>query len=90
MYASVLENLKAYAKFVTPNNGLLQVQDTKLTRFGCGDGGCGDRRHGPLHALQDFLAIDSHHEQFKVDRSLEYFGYTQHAQGWLRRRDPAR
>lgn len=82
-YNTVLINLDLYAPLVT-NGGLLLVQDTKLTRFHCGlDSKACLEGVGPMMAAQDFL---KHHNEFYVDRSPEYFLYTQHAKGWLRRK----
>jgi cephalosporin hydroxylase len=82
LYSTVLENVNAYASIVSVG-GLLQIQDTKLTRMNCGIG-C-DHRHGPMHAMEDFMKTDVGRLNFVHDRSLEYYYYTQHAKGWLRR-----
>jgi cephalosporin hydroxylase len=81
-YSTVSENVNAYAPLVTMG-GLLQIQDTKLTRMRC-VGGC-DHRQGPMHAMEDFMNTDMGRLRFAHDRSLEYYYYTQHAKGWLRR-----
>lgn len=80
-YDMVLSNLNSYAHLVS-KGGLLQVQDTKLSRFVCGLEGC-SHKSGPLDAVNDFLK--DHSNEFVMDRSLEYYRYTQHAKGWLRK-----
>ena len=94
-YDMVLSNVVEYAGFVTPGM-LLQVQDTKMTRIlGSEDGTCRGGEYGrpgacgPLDAVSAFLA-SSAGEDFVVDRVPEAAAiYSQHAGGWLRRRETA-
>lgn len=81
IYQDVMTNLESFSQFVTPG-GLLLVQDTKLKRFVCGVTDC-PYRNAPMDAVFDFMAL--HKGEYIMDRSLEYFRYTQHAMGWLRK-----
>ena len=66
----VYENLKAYAGFVTPDSYFI-VQDTRLG--------------GPAKALDRFLAEPGGADHFERDTSAQYYTYSQHIGGFLRR-----
>ena len=71
-YANVRANIWAYHKFVTPGSYLI-VQDTRLGRY-----------TGVTRAVAEFLAGPGK-SLFVRDRRPEYFLYSQHAGGFLRR-----
>jgi len=73
----VRANLAAYQHLVTPGSYFV-VQDTKLDRLG----GAG----GPRRATDEFLASPLG-RRFERDRRFEYFVYSQHSGGFLRRRE---
>jgi len=76
---TVLEELRAYAKFVTPGSYMV-VQDTKLDRL------WSFRQYkGPLWAIRQFLAEPAG-AQWEVDRDRELFWYSQHAHGYLKKK----
>jgi cephalosporin hydroxylase len=95
-YLSTLQNLEAVYRWVTKNSYLL-VQDTKMDRFESHATFMNPptvakpRRTkkssgpfwGPMRALDDFLA--NHSSEFVIDRRFEYFIYSQHHRGFLRR-----
>ena len=93
-YETVLENAKAYAKYVTPGLYMI-IQDAKMTRFYknqvCGEGPTQREREecyvnfpkvGPGDAIPEFLASNP---EFQSDPSWEYLFYTQHPKGFLRK-----
>jgi cephalosporin hydroxylase len=75
----VANNLHAYAQYVTPGSYLI-VQDMKMHRI------YQDRKVSPRIAAQSFLEAHPLGPEFTVDRSFEYYYYTQHAQGFLQRK----
>ena len=94
-FASTLKNLEAVYPWVTKNSYLL-VQDTKMDRFDAHASMMTQpmlqkkkvKRSstpfwGPMRALDEFLR--NHSDRFVVDRRFEYFIYSQHHRGFLRR-----
>lgn len=73
----MLQNLLAYHHFVRPCGWIL-IHDTKLEHLYPWLYG----NDGPLAARNEFLKS---FPEYKVNRAYEYFGYTQHPQGWLRK-----
>jgi cephalosporin hydroxylase len=71
-YAVVKSNVWAYAKLVTPGSYLI-VQDTRLGRY-----------YGPSQATREWLSGPGK-GSFVRDRRPEYFLFSQHAGGFLRR-----
>lgn len=71
-YAVVKSNVWAYAKLVTPGSYLI-VQDTRLGRY-----------YGPSQATREWLGGPGK-GSFVRDRRPEYFLFSQHAGGFLRR-----
>jgi len=71
---TVRKNLAAYSQFVTPGSYFV-VQDTRIG--------------GPLQAVRLFLDTDAG-RSFCIDRRFEYFIYSQHFDGFLRRRKGGR
>eukprot|EP00978_Attheya_sp_CCMP212_P037396 scaffold175787_cov51-Attheya_sp.AAC.1 len=70
LYDSVSGNIKAYHDLVTPGSYMI-VQDTRL--------------RGPLKAVKHFLDSDDG-RCFDIDKRWEYFIFSQHFDGFLRRR----
>ena len=68
----VSANLRAYGDLVTPGQFFV-VQDTKIDRIA---------KAGPAATVRAFLAEDS---TFEIDRRPEYFVYSQHSGGFLRK-----
>ena len=83
-YPDTLQNLEAIHSWVTPGSYLL-VQDTKMDRF-VGKLGkrYGNLKFGPMRSVDEFLA--KHGSSFVIDRRFEYFLYSQHHRGWLRKK----
>jgi cephalosporin hydroxylase len=77
--AHVLEDLRAYAKFVAMG-GYFIVEDTVIDVFRAGDG-LGNI-NGPMHAVRQFLQEDS---RFEIDPEREYFLVTYNPRGYLKR-----
>ena len=78
---TVLENLNAYAKYVTPGSYMI-VQDMKMSRL------LSESKISPQAAVDTFLHTKMG-RTFSVDRTYEYYHYTQHAKGFLRKtKDP--
>ena len=75
----VLENINAYARFVTPGSYLI-VQDTKMFRLNKKDPNV-----NPSGAVTQFLKSDRG-KDFYIDRNFEYYVITQHPEGFLRRK----
>jgi cephalosporin hydroxylase len=75
-YAVVRANLWAYWAFVTPGSYLI-VQDTRLGRYG-----------GVARAISEFLTTGPGKGRFVRDRRPEYFLFSQHSGGFLRRLAP--
>lgn len=81
-YPDTLENINAVYHYVTVGSYLL-VQDTKMDRFVAGLGKkYGRLRFGPMRSVDEFVAK---HPNFVIDRRFEYFLYSQHHRGFLRR-----
>jgi cephalosporin hydroxylase len=79
----VYQDLINYAHLVSVGSYLV-VQDTKMDRLKYGT------YNGPLTAIRQFLDYQNKttnraNYTFEVDRSVEIFYYTQHANGWLKR-----
>lgn len=70
-YKTVLSNIKAYGKYVTPGSYML-VQDTR----------CG--RWKPADAVEQFLQ-EPEGKDFSVDPRWEYMVFSQHSGGFLRK-----
>ena len=68
----VSANLRAYGDFVSPGQFFV-VQDTKIDRIA---------KAGPAAAVRAFLAEN---DAFEIDRRPEYFVYSQHSGGFLRK-----
>lgn len=78
---TVLENINAFAKFVTPGSYMI-IQDTKMKRLYHHD------EIDPASAINTFLSSnDGIGREFYVDRTFEYYLCTQHAGGFLRRKN---
>jgi cephalosporin hydroxylase len=73
----VLQEMQAYAQFVTPGSYLI-VEDTDVN----GNPICPDHGPGPFEAVELFLSAN---QQFEVDSSREKFMITQNPSGFLRR-----
>ena len=71
----VSANLRAYSDFVTPGQFFV-VQDTKIDRIA---------KAGPAAAVRAFLASPAG-AAFDIDRRPEYFVYSQHSGGFLRKK----
>ncbi|CAD7966459.1 unnamed protein product, partial [Amoebophrya sp. A120] len=83
-YAHVRKELALYSRFVTPDQYLL-VQDTHLDKLR-------NLRNpesnweGAFAAIREWFEYSSYaKEEFKVDQRREYFIYTQHKNGYLKR-----
>jgi cephalosporin hydroxylase len=74
----VRDNLRNYARFVT-NGSYFLVQDMKLKRIWAASSPA-----LPHKAVDSFLDSELG-RNFRIDRTFEYYLYTQHARGWLRR-----
>jgi cephalosporin hydroxylase len=70
-YDSVRSNMHAYHELVTPGSYFL-IQDMRLG--------------GPLQAIQQFLN-SKNGTCFDIDKRWEYFIFSQHFDGFLRRRE---
>jgi len=78
-HAHVLQDLRAYAKFVRPGSYFI-VEDTISDLFRAGDG-IGNV-NGPLCAVEEFIREDA---RFQVDQSREQFVLTFNPRGFLKR-----
>ena len=76
-YEHVRRELAAYHELVTPGQYLV-VQDTKLDRL--------RGRSSAKAAVRAFMSAAPGAARFQTDRSREYLLYSQHAEGYLRRR----
>lgn len=74
--ATVLEDLRAYHRFVSLGSYLI-VQDTKLSRMRGG-------RYSTLEAVEDFLASEGR-DRFVVDKTFEYLLFSHHHNGFMQR-----
>ena len=82
-YPDTLQNIEASYQWVTPGSYLL-VQDTKMDRFVAGLGRkYGKLKFGPMRSVDEFVAK---HPDFVIDRRFEYFLYSQHHRGFLKRK----
>lgn len=79
----VEENIRLFAPFVTQGSYLV-VQDMKMTRIRS------DKEVSPALAVKKFMASKRGQTNFVVDRTFEYYRYTQHAGGFLKRITPQR
>lgn len=77
-FEQVYADLLVYSELVTLGSFLI-VQDTKLDRI--------ERKPGPLAAVRQFLNGPGK-GRFVIDRGWEYFLYSQHHKGFLRRVAP--
>jgi cephalosporin hydroxylase len=71
-------NIETYARYVTPGSYLI-VQDMKMERL------YGNTKTSPPRAVREFLKSPMG-QDFEVDRTFEYYLYTQHAGGFLKRK----
>jgi cephalosporin hydroxylase len=71
-------NIETYARYVTPGSYLI-VQDMKMERL------YGNTKTSPPRAVREFLRSPMG-QDFEVDRTFEYYLYTQHARGFLKRK----
>jgi cephalosporin hydroxylase len=71
-------NIETYAKYVTPGSYLI-VQDMKMERL------YSNPKTSPPRAVREFLSSPLGQE-FEIDRTFEYYFYTQHAKGFLKRK----
>ena len=77
-FSHVLNELNVYSEFVSDGNYLV-VQDTKLDRL--------RSKPGPKAAVRSFMKPNGKgFKKFTVDRSREYLLYTQHSEGYLKRK----
>lgn len=76
---TVSDNLHNFAPLVTPGSYFI-VQDTKMRRL------THMKKADPFRAVEKFLDSDEGQE-FEIDRTFEYYHCTQHARGFLRRKD---
>lgn len=74
----VYDNIRLYHKYVTPGSYLI-VQDMKLSRLLPAED-----QASPQHAVKKFLE-STDGKGFEIDRSYEYYLYTQHARGFLKK-----
>ena len=75
--ATVLENLELYSQFVSVGSFYL-VQDTKMSYLG------NQSSVSPKLAIKKFLKL-SIGQNFAIDRTYEYYHYSQHVGGFLKR-----
>jgi cephalosporin hydroxylase len=71
-------NIETYAKYVTPGSYLI-IQDMKMERLYL------NPSTSPPKAVREFL-LTPIGQEFEVDRTFEYYFYTQHAKGFLKRK----
>jgi cephalosporin hydroxylase len=76
---TVADNLRDFSPFVTPGSYFI-VQDTKMRRL------MHTKSADPLKAAETFLA-SKEGQDFSVDRTFEYYHCSQHARGFLHRKE---
>lgn len=79
LYKTVLENAECLSRFVTPGSYYI-IQDMKMSRI------FKNKRVDVVRAAQDFLKLEIA-RNFSVDRTFEYYYLTQHARGFLKRKN---
>eukprot|EP01062_Namystynia_karyoxenos_P002467 TRINITY_DN10875_c0_g1_i1.p1 TRINITY_DN10875_c0_g1~~TRINITY_DN10875_c0_g1_i1.p1 ORF type:complete len:449 (+),score=139.75 TRINITY_DN10875_c0_g1_i1:67-1413(+) len=81
-YPDTLHRMNAIYKYVTPGSYML-VQDTKMDRFVSRlRKKYGGLKFGPMRAVDEFIRAQPNWE---IDRRYEYYIYSQHHRGFLRR-----
>ena len=75
---SVLNNLGNFSQFVTPGSYFI-VQDIKMLRL------MQSKKISPSLAINMFLNTTAG-ASFEIDRTFEYYFYTQHPKGFLKRK----
>ncbi|KAJ9454856.1 Rhamnosyl O-methyltransferase [Diplonema papillatum] len=81
-YPETLTRMKVIAKYVTPGSYML-VQDTKMDRFvGRLRKKYGNLKFGPMRSVDEFINAN---QGWQIDRTFEYYIYSQHHRGFLKR-----
>eukprot|EP00755_Sulcionema_specki_P034228 Sspe_Gene.20980::Locus_7787_Transcript_2_2_Confidence_0.750_Length_1519::g.20980::m.20980 len=81
-YPDTLRRMEVIYKYVTPGSYML-VQDTKMDRFVSRlRKKYGGLKFGPMRSVDEFIR---EHKGWQIDRSFEYYIYSQHHRGFLKR-----
>jgi len=82
-YPDTLHRMNVIYKYVTPGSYML-VQDTKMDRFVSRlRKKYGGLKFGPMRAVDEFIKA---HDNWEIDRRWEYYIYSQHHRGFLRKK----